>query len=338
MTPLPLGLLPEPDDLGLPDNLGLAATNPLAPAVMLGDCRVLAGASSWADRSLVRDGTFYPSRSLNSAQKLGFYASRLPLAEVATTFRFPPTPELAQRWVEGTPAGFTFDVRAWSLLCGAPTWPESLWPDLWGHVRPSRREATKLYRHRLPEEIVDECWHRFNHAIAPLARSARLGAVIMRYPGWFSPGPAAWQELAQLPLRLPGLRVAVELSNHRWFDGDACETTLGFLEDLGLCFVCRDRPGPERPVVAATGHVGFARLAGRSQWWHNPSPPAADGDAPGPDEEAPWRYRYSDEELASWAPAIRDLASGTSEVHILMDNCWRADAVDNASTLLGMLA
>ena len=107
---------------------------------------MLAGSSSWADRSLVRDGTFYPSRSLSAAQRLAYYAGRLPLAEVATTYRFPPTPEVAQRWASSTPAGFTIDVRAWSLLCGAPTWPESLWADLQGYVRPSRREGAKLYR------------------------------------------------------------------------------------------------------------------------------------------------------------------------------------------------
>jgi hypothetical protein len=66
-----------------------------ATGVVIGGCRVLAGASSWADRSLVRDGGFYPSRSLSAAQRLAYYTSRLPLAEIATTYRFPPTPELA---------------------------------------------------------------------------------------------------------------------------------------------------------------------------------------------------------------------------------------------------
>lgn len=345
---------------------------------------MLAGASSWADRSLVRDGTFYPSRSLNAAQKLAYYATRLPMAEIATTFRFPPTPQLAQRWVDNTPEGFTFDVRAWSLLCGAPTWPESLWPDLLGEVKRPRQAQAKLYRHHLPPAVVDECWARFNYALRPLVEAARLGVVVMRYPGWFIPRPAAWEELAELPRRLNGLRVAVELRNHRWFEGDACETTLAFLEELGLCFVCRDRPGeaegsrPEgsrpgaarpgagRPVVAATGDIAFVRFPGRSRWWEEQgqntgadpagtSPgavPGAGGDPSEPTTKAqveeldltdsasvdvPWRYRYSGDELAAWLPAVADLASGTTEVHLVMDNCWRADAVDNASALLDLL-
>lgn len=234
-----------------------------ASGVAIGDCRVLAGSSSWADRSLVRDGSFYPSRSLNAAQRLGHYASRLPLAEVATTYRFPPTPEVTKRWATTTPPGFTMDIRAWSLLCGAPTWPESLWPDLQGYIKPSRRDGSKLYRHRLPANVVDECWERFHHAVRPLADAGRLGAVIVRYPSWFSPRPTAWAELAALPARLAGFRVAVEFGNNRWFEGDACEQTLGELEELGLCLICRDTSGPTKPVVAATSDIAFVRFPGR---------------------------------------------------------------------------
>jgi uncharacterized protein YecE (DUF72 family) len=319
-----------------------------APGVVVGGCRVLAGSSSWADRSLVRDGSFYPSRSLTASQRLLHYASRLPLTEVATTYRFPPTPDVAKRWVASTPPGFTFDVRAWSLLSGSPTWPESLWADLQGQVRPSRREGVKLYRHHLPSAVLDECWERFNHAVRPLAEAGRLGAIIMRYPTWFRPRLEAWEELAYLPSRLPGLRVAVELTSERWFEGGACEQTLGLLEELGLGFVCKDGPGPSTPVVAATSEVGFVRFTGSPSLRRDP---ASHEDVPfpssssivdiGPEpqaDERTWWYRYSEAELAGWAPAIRDLASCTSEVHVVMDNCWRANAVDNATSLLELLA
>ena len=331
----------------------------------MGTATVLAGATSWADRSLVRDGGFYPSRSLGAAQRLAYYASRLPLAEVATTFRFPPTPEVTSRWASATPPGFTLDVQAWSLLTGAPTWPESLWSDLQGRVTPSRREGAKLYRHRLPADVVDECWERFVHALKPLAQAGRMGAVVLRYPAWFSPRPDAWAELAEIPSRLPGLRAAVELTNDKWLAGDQCEQTLGFLEGVGLGFVCRDRPAPARPVVAATSDWAFVRFPGR----HRGGPAQVVNGQGGPDGEGPaggdgaaegcrpaggdgpaqgegradgagpvwWSYRYSDAELAAWEPLVRDLASGTSQVHLVMDNCWRTDAVDNAARLLQLV-
>jgi uncharacterized protein YecE (DUF72 family) len=327
---------------------------------------------------LIRDGTFYPSRSLNAAQRLAHYASRLPLTEVATTYRFPPTPEVAQRWVSSTPPGFTIDVRCWSLLCGAPTWPESLWPDLQGEIRPPARGGSKLYRHHLPAEVVDECWDRFHHAVRPLQQAGRLGAVIVRFPSWFSPRPAAVEELATLPERLSGFRVAVELGNPRWLEGHACDETLALLEALGLSYVCRDRAGPDKPVVAATADMAIVRFPGRAgRWWEgderrsdeSPSepvvpaaiagaapsvctaPPVGDGGAGSTDpvpagatagggawDVAPWAYRYSDAELEAWVPSILDLASCTSQVHLIMDNCWRSDAVDNASNLLRLVA
>ena len=307
-----------------------------ASGVMVGGCRVLAGSSSWADRSLVRDGSFYPSRSLTATKRLLHYASRLPLTEVATTYRFPPTPDVAKRWVASTPAGFTMDLRAWSLLSGAPTWPESLWTDLQGHVQPSRREGAKLYRHHLPAEVVEECWERFNHAVRPLADAGRLGAVIVRFPSWFRPRPEAWEELASLPCRLPGMRLAVELTSERWFQGDACDRTLGLLEELGLGFLCKDGLGPATPIVAATSEVGFFRFTGSPTPTEGPIPPEG-GTGP---QAGEWTssHRYTEAELAAWAPAIRDLASCTSEVHVVMDNCWRANAVDNAASLLELLA
>ena len=169
------------------------------------------------------------------------------------------------------------------------------------------------------------------------------------------------------------------MTNRRWFEGDACEQTLGLLEDLGLSFVCRDGPGPGKPIVAATSEVGFVRFTGSpgrepeappqggeqatdrggvgvpapgrslglgSQAGEQatdrggvgvPAPGRSLGLGPQAGEQA-WSYRYSDAELAAWAPPIRELASCTSEVHLIMDNCWRANAVDNASSLLDLVA
>jgi len=255
---------------------------------------------------------------MNAAQRLAYYASQLPLAEVATTYRFPPTPELSRRWAAAAPQGFTLDLRAWSLLSGAPTWPESLWPDLQGYVRPSRREGAKLYRDRLAADVVVECWKRFRHAISPLKAAGVLGRVIFRYPSWFGPRAEARAELAALGEHMAGFKVGVELTNGRWFEGRACEETLGLLEELGLALVCRLGPGPTQPgsVLAATDEVAVVRFV----------PPG--GVLP---------YRFSDGELAAHLPAVRELASCTKEVHLVMDNCWRSDAVDNAATLLGLL-
>lgn len=284
--------------------------------------RVLFGTTSWADRSLVSSGAFYPRRTMTARARLAYYATRFPLTEVATTYRFPPTPDVAAQWVERTPAGFTMDVRAWSLLTGAPTLPDSLWPDLQSEVRDKSRDVRRLYASHLSPEALDECWARFDHALRPLHDAGKLGLVVLQYPGWFAPRPEAWADLATIGTRLPDYRVAVEMRNPKWFEGDTCEGTLEWLEERNLSLVCVDGPtsGPRAiPVVAAaTAEVAMVRFIGRREV-----------------EGEPWTYpyRYSPPELAEWIVRVRELASSVPEVHVVMDNCWNSDAVDNAVQL-----
>jgi uncharacterized protein YecE (DUF72 family) len=288
--------------------------------------RVLFGTTSWADRGLVHSGNFYPRKTMTARERLNFYAGRFPVAEIATTFRFPPTPDVAAQWVDRTPDGFTFDVRAWSLLTGSPTLPDSLWPDLQDKVIDRYRDQRRLYPHHLPPEVLDESWARFHHAITPLLSSGRLGVVVCQYPGWFRPAPETWADLAELRMRLPGCRVAVELRNPKWFEGDACEPTLEWLEDHSLSYISVDGPpaGPRAGfnVAAATSDVAVVRFVGRRNV-----------------DDEPWTtpYRYRDDELREWVPKIMGLASSSHEVHVLFDNSWGSDAVDNALRLTDLV-
>lgn len=291
--------------------------------------RVLFGTTSWADRGLVASGSFYPRKSMTARERLGYYASRFPVTEVATTFRFPPTPDLAAQWVDRTPDGFTFDIRVWSLLTGAPTMPDSLWPDLQGAVPARHHDSRRLYASHLPADVLDECWSRFLHALEPLRAAGRLGVLVLQYPGWISPRPEAWAELALASRRLAGYRAAVEFRSPKWLAGDADgahEAQLEWLEDHRLAYVCVDGPG-QGPragcgIVAATADVAVVRFIGRRQV-----------------EDQPWTspYRYRRDELAGWRPRLRELAASSPEVHVIMDNCWGSDAVDNAIDLADIL-
>jgi uncharacterized protein YecE (DUF72 family) len=289
--------------------------------------RVLAGATSWADRSLVRSGAFYPRKTMTASARLAHYCSRLPLAEAATTYRFPPTPEVTAQWAERTPEGFTLDVRAWSLLTGCPTLPDSLWPDLAGQVHARDVGKRRLYPQHLPDEVLEECWARFDHALEPLRRAGRLGVVTLRYPRWVGPKEEAFASLAALRRRLPGTALAVELASPAWFEDEQCEITLGWLEANGVGLVCVDGPADgERAVprvVAATADVAVVRFLGRR---------CVEG------EPWTWPYRYHRDELAAWLSDLADLASSCREVHLLFDNTWQGDAVDAALAVLDLAA
>jgi uncharacterized protein YecE (DUF72 family) len=299
----------------------------LAPAVVIGECRVLVGACSWASRSLTQESDWYPKKTMKAAERLAHYASRLPLVEVESTYWFPPTPDVARQWVERTPDGFTMDIRAWSLFTGQPTLPPSLWPDLQSEIRPETRDNNNLYAAHLTPDALAESWKRFDHALRPLHEAGRLGAVLLQYPHWFTPKAATKQELIAARTALADYRVSVEFGTERWVAPDELDATIELFEEHDMILVGVDAPTLPA-VVAATGDVGVIRLHGRDHppWGPMPHRPT-------------WRtpYRYSPDELDEWAPRILELAASTGEVHVLFNNCHRDDAVVNAEQLVQRL-
>jgi uncharacterized protein YecE (DUF72 family) len=208
------------------------------------------------------------------------------------------------------------------LLTGAPTMPDSLWEDLRSEVRPEVRDRRRLYPNHLPAEVMDECWNRFAHAVAPLAEADRLGCVILTYPSWFTPKDDTKNELAGLAARLPGIRLAVEFRSGKWVDAANCEDTFSFLEEHGLALVCVDSRWTDPPVVAATADLSVVRFVGRRE---------------DPEDDWPWPYRYGDDELRAWVPRVQELAVSSAEVHVIFANCFRDDAVVNALRMAELL-
>src|SRR5881409_4522074 len=98
---------------------------------------VLVGISSWTERTLIKEGNFYPSGAKTAEARLQFYASQFPIVEVDSTYYFPPSERNSVLWIERTPKDFTFDIKAYSLLTNHPTKVESLYKD----VRESLPEA-----------------------------------------------------------------------------------------------------------------------------------------------------------------------------------------------------
>ena len=294
---------------------------------------MLVGTCSWTDPTLVKQTDWYPRRSMSSSERLAFYASNFPLVEVDSTYYFPPTPELAGGWVERTPAGFTMNVKAYSLLTGHPTLPNSLWPDLQAEILPEHRDKRSVYAKHLPDLAVEEVWERFRHSLMPLHSAGKLGAVLLQYPRWFGPKERSREEIRLAALRLPDYRLCVEFRNPRWLAEEECERTLELLEADGLAFVCVDAPqgltSSMPPVVAATSELAVVRFHGRNaETWEGRTRTAAER----------FRYRYRVEELREWEPRIAELGASAQEVHLLMNNCYRDHAVVNASQLVRLLS
>ncbi|MFS8478134.1 MAG: DUF72 domain-containing protein [Micromonosporaceae bacterium] len=288
----------------------------------MGDIRV--GTASWTDKTLLASG-WYPPSADTAEKRLAYYASRFPLVEVDATYYAPPAEQTAALWAARTPDGFTFNIKAFSLLTGHPTKVSALHKDL----RPATDKKT-VYPHDLPAQAYEDVWSRFLSALDPLADAGKLGVILFQFPPWFTIRRSNKQYLLEVTTRCSPLRVAIEFRHESWFAGDNAAETLEFLRRHGLPYVCVDMPQGHRssvpPVLAATTDLAMVRFHGHSDKWTSR------------DIYEKFGYLYSEDELREWAPRLRALAEDTDETHVLMNNCYSDYAQRNAADLVRLLA
>ncbi|SCF23214.1 DUF72 domain-containing protein [Micromonospora mirobrigensis] len=287
----------------------------------MGEMKV--GTASWTDRTLLDSG-WYPQTADTPEKRLAYYARQFPLVEVDATYYSPPAERTARLWVDRTPPGFTFNVKAFSLLTGHPTRVSALYKDL----RPET-DKRNVYPDDLPAQAYEEVWTRFLSALDPLVEAGKLGALLFQFPPWWGIRRDHKDYLVEVAKRCAPLRPVFEFRHASWFDGANQDETLAFLRRHELPFVCVDMPQGHRssvpPVLAATADLAVVRFHGHSDKWTSK------------DIHEKFGYRYSDRELRDWAPKLRELADTAERTHVLMNNCYRDYAQTNATTLAGLL-
>ena len=121
----------------------------------------------------------------------------------------------------------------------------------------------------------------------------------------------------------------MEFRNRTWMTPDNQQETLGFLSDHQVPYVCVDMPQGHRdsipPVLAATAPLAVVRLHGHSDKWESK------------DIHERFGYRYTQQELAGWAPKIAALARDADDTQVLFNNCYRDYAQVNAEQLADLL-
>jgi uncharacterized protein YecE (DUF72 family) len=142
-----------------------------------------AGTSGWAYSTWKPD--FYPAK-LPGAKFLSHYAGRLNTVEVNYTFRAFPTEKLLTGWIDATPAGFQFAIKA-------------------------NQKITHVKRLRDAAGLAVE----FLSCLQPLEGAKKLGPVLFQLPPFLKGDvPLLTEFLAGLPRNL---RVAFEFRNPSWF-------------------------------------------------------------------------------------------------------------------------
>ena len=293
----------------------------------------LVGTASWTDRSLIQARTFYPRGASSAEARLRYYASQFPLVEVDSTYYALPASENAHRWVDRTPDGFTFNVKAFGLFTTHPIEVSRLPRDLRETLPARLSEKRSVYLRDVSEEFTAEAWRRFEEALQPLHDAGKLGVIVFQFPRWFVPGRRAEAHIQRCRDNLPRFSMAVEFRSGRWFAPDQAERTLGFLRASGLAFVCVDEPqgfsSSVPPVAEATTNMALVRFHGRNrETWEKRGIAASER----------FDHYYSRDELGEWLGPIRRLQDRVSRVHLVMNTNNRDQGPANARLLMDLLA
>jgi uncharacterized protein YecE (DUF72 family) len=293
------------------------------------------GTASWTDPTMTAKGVFYPDAADTAEERLGYYASRFPIVEVDATYYALPSRRTAELWVERTPPDFTFDIKAHALMTGQPTEVKRLPKDLRSALPEALAAKSRIYAKDLPDDLRDDVWAWFVDGLEPLRAAGQLGSILLQYPRWFFTSSENRDTIEEATgrLREAGLVGAVEFRSASWFNEKNIERTLRFLGDRNIPLVVVDGPQGFKSsvpavVAAPSPDLAIVRFHGRR---------TATWEARGIQTVERFRYLYDENELADWAPRVREIADGAKDTHVLFNNCYANYGSTNALELAHLL-
>jgi len=296
---------------------------------------VLVGTASWTGASLVKSRKFYPRGVNSAAARLAWYADRFSLVEVDSSYYALPSQRNSATWARNTPAGFTFNVKAFRLFTGHQTPPRALPNDVIRALEAQLASHRGLYYKDTPADVLDVLWDRFEQAIRPLREAGKLGVVHFQFAPWVTGTRRALDHIAACAARLPGYRIAVEFRHRSWFEPSRIDSTLSFLRERGLVHVVADEPQGFANSIPAVWEVtqpelAVVRLHGRNRetWTMTDTP----------DSSYRFNYDYPPGELAELAAEVRRLALRAQRVHVVFNNNYEDQGQRNAAAFIAQLA
>ena len=167
----------------------------------------------------------------------------------------------------------------------------------------------------------------FLESVEPIKIAGKLACVLAQFPYSFHPTKENNNYLIRMQEGFALTPVVVEFRDHAW----VTEDTFGLLEELGFGFCSVDEPrlkGLMPPIAKATSDIAYVRFHGRNaeKWWRH---------------EHAWErydYTYSEEELESWIPRIKELDAAAPLTLVYANNHYRGQSVDTLHKLESLLA
>ncbi|MBT2291280.1 DUF72 domain-containing protein [Paenibacillus albidus] len=250
---------------------------------------------------------------IKAQDRLPTYSGHFSIVEIDSSFYAVQPVKNYAKWVNQTPDGFEFIVKAYQGMTG--------------HLR-----GKKNYF-----ETTDEMFQAFHTSIQPVREAGKLAMALFQFPPWFACTKENVELLRETKERMLDVPCAIEFRNESWYNPEFRERTLQFMEREGWIHTVVDEPqagSGSIPIVAVatSPERTYVRLHGRNVGgWHQSSHPD-------------WRklrylYRYSTDELTEWKDRLLELEKSCRELYVVFNNNSGGDATDNAKelqTLLGV--
>ncbi|WP_068776693.1 DUF72 domain-containing protein [Paenibacillus sp. FJAT-26967] len=263
------------------------------------------GLAGWGDHD-----DLYTTPS-EKRDKLQTYAGHFPVVELDSSFYAVQSTRNMEKWVQETPAGFGFVVKAYQGMTG--------------HLRGKN-----------PFEHEEDMFRAFVQSLEPMRQADKLKMVLFQYPPWFDCSRENVEILREARSRMQNLPVAAEFRHQSWYSADMQEKTLRFLKEEGWIHTVCDEPqvgSGSVPIVlqAANPDVTLVRFHGRNAGGWVGAPPGKSW------RDVRYLYRYNRTELQEWADRLKTLERSSKEVCVIFNNNSGGDAAANAKELSSML-
>lgn len=250
---------------------------------------------------------------LKPAERLPTYSAHFSIVEIDSSFYAVQPVKNYVKWVNQTPDGFEFIVKAYQGMTG--------------HLRDKKNYFAS----------TEEMFSAFHTSIQPVRESGKLAMTLFQFPPWFDCTKENVEMLRDTKERMLDVPCALEFRNDSWYSPELREKTLQFLEREGWIHTVADEPQAGTgsiPIVpiATSADATYVRLHGRNiNGWQQSNHPD-------------WRklrylYRYNTEELTEWRDRLRELEKSCRDLYVVFNNNSGGDATANAKelqTLLGI--
>jgi uncharacterized protein YecE (DUF72 family) len=289
------------------------------------------GTCSWADKSLIASGEFYPKGVSSAEERLKYYASQFDTVEVDSTYYAIPAAHTTGLWAERSPGNFLFHVKVYGALTGHGTDPRTLPKGLREILPAAEKEKRNIYIKE--PQLLKAVAEAFAASLAPLRSAGKLGLLVFQFPPWLWYKPAELDYILKCRELMGDLPIAVEFRHGSWLTESNRGEVLKFFHDHGITYVIADEPQygtlatvPFLPEV--TTGIAYFRLHGRNReaWLKK-----------GVETSYRYDYLYSTAELRDFVTTAKEVSSKARKVFVMFNNCRAGHAMRNALELLRII-